>query len=82
MGSTVDGSVNSMTVGVDVVGFLVPSLLVVRPTFWVLELDSNLALAGYVDHEADMVHVVVLVLASLRQQELVGESWMTGVSSC
>lgn len=54
----------------------------VRPTFWVLELDSNLALAGYVDHEADMVHVVVLVLASLRQQELVGESWMTGVSSC
>lgn len=54
----------------------------VRPTFWVLELDSNLALAGHVDHEADMVHVVVLVLASLRQQELVGESWMTGVSSC
>lgn len=81
MGSTVDGSVNSMTVGVVVVGFLVPSLLVVRPTFWVLELDSSLALAGYVDHEADMVHVV-LVLASLRQQELVGESWMIGVSSC
>lgn len=79
MGSTVDGSVNSMTVGVVVVGYLVPSLLVVRPTFWVLELDSSLALAG---HEADMVHVVVLVLASLRQQELVGESWMTGVSSC
>lgn len=49
MGSTVDGSVNSMTVGVVVVGFLVPSLLVVRPTFWVLELDSSLALAGYVD---------------------------------
>lgn len=81
MGSTVDGSVNSMTVGVVVVGYLVPSLLVVRPTFWVLELDSSLALAGYVDHEADRVHVV-LVLASLRQQELVGESWMTGVSSC
>lgn len=37
MGSTVDGSVNSMTVGVVVVGYLVPSLLVVRPTFWVLE---------------------------------------------
>lgn len=41
-----------------------------------------MALAEYVDHEADMLHVVVLVLVILRQQELVGESWMIGVSSC
>lgn len=41
-----------------------------------------MALAEYVDHEADMLHVVVLVLVILRQQELVDESWMIGVSSC
>lgn len=82
MGSTVDGSVNSMTVGVVVGDFPVPSLLVVLPTFWVLESDSSLALAEYVDREADMLYVVVLVLAILRQQELVDESWMFVVSSC
>lgn len=49
-----------------VVGFRDPNSLV-HPTFWVLESDSKLALAVYVDHESDRVHDVALVLASLRQ---------------